>query len=222
MRVHTAYLLSGGQTASVVDMGHNDHYFTTDPSSERRTSTRTVTLLGHQVAVTTASGTFSPQGLDTGTAVLLKYAPPPPPSGVFLDIGCGWGPLTLALGLAAPEARVWGIDVNERARSTAVENAENLGLTNLTIAGPDEVPDNLTFDLIWSNPPIRVGKEALHQILATWLNRLTPTGEAYLVVAKKLGSDSLMHWINSDALPRHLATRSETSKGYRVIRVTRD
>jgi len=171
--------------------------------------------------VTTASGTFSPQGLDTGTAVLLKYAPPPPPSGTFLDIGCGWGPLSLALGLASPEAQVWGIDVNERARSTAVENVENLGLSNVTIASPEDVPDDLTFDLIWSNPPIRVGKAALHQILATWLPRLSPDGEAFLVVAKKLGSDSLIDWIQSSAMPGISAARSETSKGYRVIRVSR-
>jgi 16S rRNA G1207 methylase RsmC len=197
-----------------------DHYFSADPASEHRTTTRTLTLLGTEVTVTTASGTFSPKGLDSGTAVLLKYAPPPPPTGTFLDIGCGWGPITLALALASPESQVWGVDVNERALGTARENAQNLGLTNISLSAPDQVPEGLLFDLIWSNPPIRVGKAALHDILMTWLNRLTPTGEAYLVVAKKLGSDSLMDWINSDALPRHVATRVETSKGYRVIRVT--
>lgn len=197
-----------------------DHYFSADPASEHRTTTRTLTLLGREVSVTTASGTFSPQGLDSGTAVLLKYAPPPPPTGMFLDIGCGWGPLALALALASPESKVWGVDVNERALNTARENAQNLGLANVTLAIPDQVPEDLLFDLIWSNPPIRVGKAALHEIVMTWLRRLTPTGEAYLVVAKKLGSDSLMDWINSDALPGHVATRVETSKGYRVIRVT--
>ncbi|MEK9600064.1 MAG: methyltransferase, partial [Pontimonas sp.] len=102
-----------------------------------------------------ASGTFSPDRLDTGTAVLLKYAPQPPFAGQFLDLGCGWGPLALALALESPEATVWGIDVNERALDAARDNAESIGLPNVTLTTPGEVPDDLLFDLIWSNPPIR-------------------------------------------------------------------
>ncbi len=199
----------------------NDHYFSVDPTSARRTTTHSLNLLGYDVTVTTASGTFSPKGLDPGTAVLLKYAPTPPPSGTFLDIGTGWGPLALALALNSPDSSVWGVEVNERARALALDNAGELGITNVSIVDPADVPAGLSFDLIWSNPPIRVGKEALHQILTTWLPRLTPAGEAFLVVAKKLGADSLMDWINSDALPGLTGTRIETAKGYRVIRVVR-
>jgi len=204
--------------SSVVTMA-NDHYFSVDPTSAARTTTHSLNLLGHDVIVTTASGTFSPQGLDTGTAVLLKYAPTPPASGTFLDIGTGWGPLALALALNSPESSVWGVEVNERARAVAADNATELGLANVAIVAPKDVPRDLSFDLIWSNPPIRVGKEALHEILRTWLPRLAPTGQAFLVVAKKLGADSLLDWINSDTLPGLVATRIETAKGYRVIRV---
>lgn len=199
----------------------NDHYFSVDPGSASRTSTHTLNLLGHDVTVTTASGTFSPKGLDTGTAVLLKYAPTPPPFGTFLDMGTGWGPLALALALNSPESHVWGVEVNERARALTGDNATELGLDNLTVVDPKDVPPDLSFDLIWSNPPIRVGKEALHEILRTWLPRLTPEGKAFLVVAKKLGADSLVDWINSDALPGLTATRTETAKGYRIIQVVR-
>lgn len=199
----------------------DDHYFSVDPTSPLRTTTHSLNLAGHDVTVSTASGTFSPKGLDAGTAVLLKYAPPPPPKGTFLDIGTGWGPLALALALSSPDSTVWGVEVNDRARSVASDNAIELGLANIAIVDPIDVPDALLFDLIWSNPPIRVGKQALHQILHTWLPRLTPTGEAFLVVAKKLGADSLVEWINSDALPGLCATRTETARGYRVIRVAR-
>lgn len=195
-----------------------DHYFSSDPASELRTHTHTLTLRGNDVVVSSASGTFSPKGLDPGTAVLLKYVPDPPVEGALLDIGCGWGPLTLALALASPEASVWGVDVNERARAVASSNAEELGLTQVTIAHPDQVPEDVRFDAIWSNPPIRVGKEQLHAILLHWLPRLKPTGEAFLVVAKKLGADSLVEWLNT-ALPGMKAQRVETAKGYRLISV---
>jgi 16S rRNA G1207 methylase RsmC len=153
--------------------------------------------------------------------VLLKYAPVTPTAGTFLDIGCGWGPLTVALALEAPEASVFGVDVNDRALQVARDNAENLGLPNVTVAQPEAVPEALMFELIWSNPPIRVGKKALHGILALWLPRLAPEGEAYLVVAKKLGADSLLEWLNSGAIPHIRAERLETSRGYRILRVTR-
>jgi 16S rRNA G1207 methylase RsmC len=127
--------------------------------------------------------------------------------------------LSIALALEAPEARVWGIDVNERALQITADNAANLELGNITVSLPDDVDPTQTFDLIWSNPPIRVGKSELHTILLRWLPRLHPEGEAYLVVAKKLGADSLLAWLNSGAIPGIQAERLETSKGYRVIRV---
>jgi len=198
-----------------------EHYFSPDPNSPLRTTARTLTLRGHVVTLESASGTFSPGGLDAGTEVLLKYAPPTPTGGNFLDIGCGWGPLSIALALEAPEARVWGVDVNERALQMTADNAANLELGNIIVSGPDDVDPGQTFDLIWSNPPIRVGKSELHAILERWLPRLSPDGEAYLVVAKKLGADSLLVWLNSGQIPGIHAHRVETSKGYRVIRVER-
>lgn len=197
-----------------------DHYFSPDPQSPLRTSVRTVTLRGHEVTLNTASGTFSPGGLDAGTEVLLKYAPATPETGTFLDIGCGWGPLTIAMALEAPGASVWGVDVNDRALQVAKDNAENLGLANITVTQPQHVPETLGLDLIWSNPPIRVGKQALHEILALWLPRLRPDGEAYLVVAKKLGADSLLEWLNSGVIAQIRAERLETSRGYRILKVT--
>lgn len=198
-----------------------DHYFSPDPTSPLRTTPRTLSLRGHVVTLESASGTFSPGGLDAGTEVLLKYAPPTPPGGDFLDIGCGWGPLSIALALEAPEARIWSVDVNERALQITADNAANLELENITVSPPDEVGPTQTFDLIWSNPPIRVGKSELHVILQRWLPRLRPGGEAYLVVAKKLGADSLLAWLNSGEILGIQAERLETSKGYRVIRVAR-
>lgn len=206
--------------ATVVPMT-SEHYFSASPQSPLQESFRDVVLRGTPVTVTTASGTFSPGGVDRGTEVLLKYAPTPPARGTFLDVGCGWGPIALALALESPKARIYGIDINERARHSALWNAENLGLENITICSPDEVPADISFDLIWSNPPVRVGKAELRAIVSRWLAHLSPAGEAWLVIAKKLGGDSLHEWINSGAAGSFQAQRIETAKGFRVLRVTR-
>lgn len=198
-----------------------DHYFSDNPESTLRQSAITLTLRGHNVELSTASGTFSPGSLDTGTAQLLKWAPTPPEGGRFVDLGCGWGALTVALGLESPSASVWGIDVNERALATTAENAATLKLSNVHTCRPEDYPDDAPIDLLWSNPPIRVGKEALHEMLKLWLARLAPAGEAWLVVAKKLGGDTLQAWLNAGHAGDFTAERTETSKGYRILRVRR-
>lgn len=198
-------------------MGTPDHYFTAEPAGEAARRPLRLRLAGRDVEVEVARGVFSPGGVDKGTAVLLDEAPPPPPTGTFLDLGCGWGPLALTLGLLAPEATVWALDVNERALDLCRRNAVSLGLPGVRPVVADDVPVDARFDLIWSNPPIRVGKAALHDLLRTWLPRLAPGGVAYLVVQKNLGSDSLQRWVRDElGLP---CTRLTSSRGFRVLEV---
>ncbi len=196
-----------------------DHYFSAAPVGPDQRRTVEVDLVGRRLSVVTAGGVFSPDRVDTGTQVLLREAPTPPPRGTFLDLGCGWGPIALSLGVLAPAATVYAVDVNERALDLTRANAAAAGLENVRTARPDEVPTDLRFDLIWSNPPIRVGKEALHDLLGTWLPRLTDGGEAYLVVQKNLGADSLQRWLRESlSLP---CDRVAVSKGFRMLRVSR-
>ena len=195
-----------------------DHYFTAEPASSAQRRPLAVRLAGRDVEVEVASGVFSPGGLDKGTAILLHEAPPPPTEGTFLDLGCGWGPVALTMALLSPAAEVWAVDVNERALDLTRANAARLGLEGITAAPPDAMPPDLTFDVIWSNPPIRIGKAALHELLRTWLPRLTPGGSAYLVVSKNLGGDSLQRWIESDL--GLTCTRYASSKGFRILAVT--
>ncbi len=203
-----------------------EHYFTARPASDDQLRTVPVRLAGRDVEVVTAGGVFSPDGVDKGTRVLLEEAPPPPAEGTFLDLGCGWGPLALTLGLTSPGATVHAVDVNERALDLCRRNAERLGCGGVVASTPDAVPVDATFDLVWSNPPIRVGKAVLHDLLTTWLPRLTP-GEAsvaYLVVQKNLGADSLQAWLRA-ALPPLMGpvqvAREGSSKGFRVLSVRR-
>lgn len=199
-------------------MTDHEHYFTASPASAGERRPLRVHLAGREVEVEVAGGVFSPGGLDKGTAVLLDEVPDPPGSGTFLDLGCGWGPLALTLGLLAPGADVWALDVNERALDLTRRNAAALGLARVRAATAPEVPAELRFDLVWSNPPIRVGKAVLHGLLQAWLPRLAPGGEAYLVVQRNLGSDSLQRWVTAElGLP---CERHASSRGFRVLRVT--
>jgi 16S rRNA (guanine1207-N2)-methyltransferase len=196
-----------------------DHYFTAEPASPDEERELTVELAGREVRVLTAGGVFSPDGVDKGTAVLLKEVPAPPPTGVFLDLGCGWGPLALTLALLSPAATVHAVDVNRRALDLVRRNAAALGCDNVLGGEPEDPPAGTRFDLIWSNPPIRVGKAVLHEMLLTWLPLLAPGGEAWLVVQKNLGADSLHAWLDRELPERHEVTRAASSKGFRVLRV---
>ncbi len=197
--------------------GPGDHYFSAAPASPSRPSSVRVRARGATVELITDRGTFSPNRLDPGTAFLLDAAPPPPEQGRLLDLGCGYGPIAVTLARLSPAAEVIAVDVNERSRSLTAANAERLGLTNVTVAAPDDVSDE-PFDLIWSNPPIRVGKAALHDLLLRWMGRLAPGGAAVLVVNRHLGADSLQRWLGEQGLPTE---RLASKKGYRLLRSTR-
>jgi len=192
-----------------------DHYFTARPASADERRTIRVTLAGREVEVETASGIFSPGHVDLGTQVLLRTVPDP--RGRLLDVGCGWGPIALEAALRGASS-VTAVDVNERALDLLRRNAARLGV-EVTAGTPDQVDADATYDTLWSNPPIRIGKEALHALLATWLPRLAPGGEAYLVVQKNLGSDSLARWIAGQGWGE--VERVASAKGFRVLRVAR-
>ena len=199
----------------------SDHYFSETPDSEFKPKEISVEIDGRKVNVTTSGGIFSPDRIDQGTAVLLEHLDELAPSGEILDIGCGWGPISLAIAARSPKANVWAIDVNSRSLELTAKNASALGLSNIKTSRPDGVPENIEFSAIWSNPPIRVGKDELHGILQTWLPRLSIGAEAFLVVQKNLGSDSLQRWIEGEFAASHSVVRFATAKGYRVLRVKR-
>lgn len=209
-----------------------EHYFSELPESALHEREISVQLAGETHQVLTAGGVFSPEHLDRGTEVLLNAlkaaAAQQPAEGALnsnepyriLDLGCGWGPIALDAALSHPEAEVWAVDVNERARALTSENARRLGLTNVRVASPEEVPQDVLFDEVRSNPPIRVGKQVLHELLRRWLMRLAVGGSAYLVVAKHLGADSLQRWLAAE-FTEHSVERLARAKGFHVIQVCR-
>lgn len=196
----------------------SEHYFSSSPESELKLRQFHARLAGHTYELTTANGIFSPERIDAGTQVLLGGVPTPPPGGNLLDLGCGWGPIALTLALESPRATIWAVDVNQRALDLVRRNAEALGLTNVNASLPEDVPEDIRFMTIWSNPPIRVGKNELHGLLEMWIPRLEPGSDAWLVVQRNLGSDSLHRWLQATFPEDYTFTRASTNKGYRILR----
>ena len=199
-----------------------DHYFSQEPGSALKPKSIIIPVAGEMVQVTTASGTFSPTQLDFGTEVLIEQMDLVPETGDLLDLGCGWGPIALNLAKLRPNTKVWAVDVNTRSVELTAKNAKGLGLSNIAAVVPEQVPENLVFSGIWSNPPIRIGKKELHELLLKWLPRLAVGAEAYLVVQKNLGSDSLQKWLTEELAGNYEVSRYTSIKTYRVIKVKRN
>lgn len=196
-----------------------EHYFTAEPASAEHLRDLAVTLNGRNVLLKTASGIFSPDHIDAGTAVLLQQIPNPPADGNILDLGCGWGPIALTTALQSPGALIWAVDVNERALELLRQNATTLGLNNVIAVRPEQVPEEIRFSSIRSNPPIRVGKNSLHEMLNRWIPRMLPSSDAWFVVSRNLGSDSLQKWLGQTFPTGYTVTRAGTSRGFRVLKV---
>jgi 16S rRNA G1207 methylase RsmC len=192
------------------------HYFDALPAVPSKP--RTVFLHAGEVNVELQAdrGVFGSRGVDLGTLQLLKEAPKPPEAGDILDLGAGYGPIAIALARQAPQAKIWAVDVNERALELTRVNAESAKTPNITASLPDEVPPDVRFAAIYSNPPVRVGKAPLHELLQRWLPRLDEGAKAYLVVQRNLGSDSLAAWLKTQGYD---VRRLKSKKGYRILEV---
>ncbi len=201
-----------------------EHYFSTNPTGDEAPRKITVNLQGTQYQVTTKNGIFSPQGLDKGTAVLLHKIPEQELNAgdKILDLGCGWGAITLAMAKCYPNTEILSVDVNKRALELTAENARANGFINVRVSEANTTLVELQnteigFDLIVSNPPIRIGKNALHELLKNWLSLLKPTGKAIIVVQKNLGADSLASWLSTQ---NYTVNKLGSAKGFRVFQIT--
>jgi 16S rRNA (guanine1207-N2)-methyltransferase len=204
----------------------SDHYFSARPRAPHRPGQVRVILPDVYLELATDAGVFSPGRVDPGTRLLLDESPAPPASGDLLDLGCGYGPIACVLAARSPGATVWAVDVNERALELCTRNATTAGLVNVRCVTPGDPAIPARFAAIWSNPPVRIGKEALHSLLSQWLGRLGPGpggpggpgsgGSAYLVAGRNLGADSLHRWLAGQGWP---VTRLAARSGYRLLQV---
>ena len=197
--------------------GRSSQYFSEQPSGTEVRRTITAQIWGRELQFITATGVFAADGLDRGTAVLLRASPIPEGQPRILDLGCGYGPIALAIAVHCPGALIDAVDINERALALCRENAEALGVADrVRVLRPEQVEPEVRYDEVWSNPPIRIGKQSLHELLLTWLARLAPDGVARLVVGKNLGSDTLQRWLIEQD---YACERIASAKGFRVLLV---
>ena len=194
------------------------HYFENTPTVASKRRTIELVLPDQYLELTTDAGVFAAGAVDKGTRYLLRSMPdvstlPTPPRSI-LDVGCGYGPIALTMAKRAPNAHVWAVDVNERALGLASDNALANGIDNVTVGKPEDIDLQQTFNLIVSNPPIRIGKSALHDLLSVWLERLAPGGRAWMVVQKHLGSDSLATWLTDHGWE---TIRLSSKSGFRIL-----
>lgn len=195
----------------------SEHYFSDTPAGPEHRRSITARIWGTEIELFSANGVFSGDRLDLGTSVLMRESPAPEGSPRLLDLGCGYGPIAMALALSCPGACVDAVDVNDRALALCLDNAAALGVADrVRVLRPEAADPAARYDQIWSNPPIRIGKDALHQLLLTWLGRLAPTGVARLVVGRNLGADSLQRWLLDQG---HDCDRAASAKGFRVLTV---
>ena len=199
----------------------SDHYFSQEPKSNYQPKQIELSVAGEVFKVNTASGTFSPQQIDVGTSILVDHLELAPQNGNILDLGCGWGPIALNLAKHSPKSKVWAVDINNRSLDLTKLNANALDLHNIQTATPEAVPAEVQFSGIWSNPPIRIGKKQLHELLLAWIPRLEINGIAYLVVQKNLGSDSLQKWLTETLVAGYEVSRLTSVKTYRIIKIVK-
>ncbi|MEC1375393.1 class I SAM-dependent methyltransferase [Heyndrickxia oleronia] len=170
----------------------NNHYYSRNPEIESSPLYWNFTLRGHNFAFKSDQGVFSKKEVDYGSRFLIDQFVPPEISGPFLDVGCGYGPIGLALAKISQDRIVHMVDVNQRALELAEENALHNQISNIKVYESDRfesVQEN-EFAAIITNPPIRAGKKIVHDILENSFYHLKQQGELWVVIQKKQGAPS--------------------------------
>lgn len=171
----------------------NDHYYSVNPTSEHDVRRITAQIYGRSLAFDTDAGVFSRDGLDVGTRVLLEALPEL--SGRVLDLGCGWGPVGVALLARNPELQVQMTDVNSRAVALSRSNLDLNRVSASVVQG--DAFENVTgkFSAVITNPPIRAGKTAIYQMFAAAREYLEPDGALFIVIRKQQGAPSALKYL---------------------------
>lgn len=168
------------------------HYFTNE-NLESNIQEFKIKINNYDFTFKTDNGVFSKGELDFGTNLLIKNVLEQKISGEVLDLGCGYGPIGITLAKIL-NCQMTMVDVNKRAVHLTKMNIKDNGVNNIEVLvseGYNELKDR-KFDYIVSNPPIRVGKQILYDLLIKAKEHLKEKGEMYIVVRKEQGANSLI------------------------------
>jgi 16S rRNA (guanine1207-N2)-methyltransferase len=196
----------------------SDHYYSAQPQSTHITETHTCTLNNNTFTFTTGAGVFSKKGIDFGTRVLIDAFAPPKDTGDILDLGCGYGPIGISIAKSNPNRSIVMVDINQRAVELATQNAKKNAVDNVSVIasdGFDKVPDQKTFSVIITNPPIRTGKKVLYPLFEESASRIQTGGELWMVIQKKQGATSMESFLATLFEEVQIVKRK---KGYVIMR----
>lgn len=195
----------------------SDHYYSKSPQSNKVTQAWEFTLRDNLFTFTSSTGVFSKRTVDFGTQLLVEAFVEPGVSGELLDLGCGYGPIGLALARELPKRKVVMVDVNDRAVSLAQKNAQKNAVTNVEIKQSDGFQNvsGDSFSAVITNPPIRAGKELIYSFFKESVDRLTVGGELWIVIQKKQGAPSTLKYLSTIFGEVDIVDRE---KGYFIIR----
>ena len=191
-----------------------DHYYTAVPQSDHEARSFSCVFGGRTLCFDTDAGVFSKQHVDPGSELLCRCLPDAM-QGDVLDMGCGWGAMTVLTLAAHPDVRMTMADVNERALALAEHNVQRNGMQARAVLSDGFEKIEGMFDAVITNPPIRAGKKVIYRIFEDAKAHLKPGGALYLVIRKQQGAPSALTFLRElygqvDVLERE--------SGYWVIR----
>ena len=191
-----------------------EHYYTNTPTSEHEERSFRAVFAGKVLAFDTDAGVFSKQHVDPGSELLCKSLPDDL-SGDVLDMGCGWGAMTVMTLARFPKCSVTMADVNERALGLAVSNVEKNRMTAKAVLSDGFEKIEGEFDVVITNPPIRAGKAVIYKMFEDAKAHLREGGSLYLVIRKQQGAPSALKFL------KELYSKAEVIErdgGYWIIR----
>ena len=182
-----------------------EYYYTNNPTSEHEERHFTSVFMGRTLAFETDAGVFSKQHIDPGSEILCKS---------LLDMGCGWGAMTVMTLARFPALDVTMADVNERALDLAVRNVQKNGMQAKAVLSDGFERVEGEFNAVMTNPPIRAGKAVIYRMFEDAKAHLAEGGRLFLVIRKQQGAPSALKFL------KELYAEAETIErdgGYWVI-----
>lgn len=197
-----------------------EYYYSQNPTTEHEEHNFDFELLGHNFKFTTDNGVFSKRTVDYGSRVLIQATTKTEfIKGNLLDVGCGYGPIGLALAKYFPNRQITMTDVNERSLGLAQKNAVQNQIQNTTVFASDGFAQiEGQFAAIYTNPPIRAGKEVVSKILTDAKAHLEIGGQILAVLQKKQGAPSAKKLMTAIYGNCQILSKD---KGYYILQSTR-
>lgn len=194
-----------------------EFYYTANPTSEHEERSFRAVFAGRVLAFDTDAGVFSKQHIDPGSELLCK-ALPDDLSGDVLDMGCGWGAMTVMTLARFPKVGITMADVNERALALAVSNVEKNRMQAKAILSDGFEKVEGMFDAVITNPPIRAGKAVIYKMFEDAKAQLREGGRLFLVIRKQQGAPSALKFLKELYAKAKVIERDG---GYWIIQCTK-